>query len=139
MVTPQDYKQTNMETKDYNILSTASRMLTQTKLDEFDEQSETVAGQSLTVQEVLQRFSNGTLPNIVQPVYHEDEVDFDDYDITLNPAFDMVDAENYLLQQQYIKQEREEKNKNKSLQNKNVNPETKSETNEKTQNNEEEQ
>ena len=45
---------------------------------------------------MLLRFNNGTLPNIVQPVYYDDNEDFDNIDPTLNPAFDIVDAENIL-------------------------------------------
>lgn len=60
------------------------------------EESVTVPGQAFTVKEVLLRFNNGTLPNIVQPVYHDDIEDFDNIDPTLDPAFDLVDAENIL-------------------------------------------
>ena len=59
-------------------------------------ESETVPGQAYTVTEVVLRFNNGTLPNIVQPVYYDDNEDFDNIDPTLNPAFDIVDAENIL-------------------------------------------
>lgn len=102
-----------IQQKDYNILSTATRMMTQSKLDTFDKDSETVPNQSLTVDEVLKRFSNGTLPNIVQPVYHMDVDDFDAYDITENPAFDLTDAENYKNQLTH-KQQQHIKNKNES-------------------------
>lgn len=61
-----------------------------------NQNSETVPGQAYTVTEVLLRFNNGTLPNIVQPVYYDDNEDFDNIDPTLNPAFDLVDAENIL-------------------------------------------
>lgn len=59
-------------------------------------ESETIPNQAFTVKEVLLRFNQGTLPNIVQPVYYDDTDDFDNIDPTLNPAFDMVDADNIL-------------------------------------------
>lgn len=71
-------------------------------------ESETVPNQAFTVKEVLLRFNNGTLPNIVQPVFYDDTEDFDNIDPTLNPAFDMVDAENILKQINNNKKEREE-------------------------------
>lgn len=70
-------------------------------------ESETIPGQAYTVKEVLLRFNNGTLPNIVQPVYHDDTDDFDDIDPTLDPAFDIVDAENILKQINNNKKERD--------------------------------
>lgn len=73
-------------------------------------ESETVPNQAFTVTEILQRFSNGTLPNIVQPVYYDDTDDFDNIDPTQNPAFDIVDAENILKEINNNKIERE-KNK----------------------------
>ena len=71
-------------------------------------ESETVPNQAFTVTEVLLRFNNGTLPNIVQPVFYDDTDDFDNIDPTLNPAFDMVDAENILKEINNNKKEREE-------------------------------
>lgn len=107
---------TLQQNKDYNILSTASRMLTPSIPDKIiNTVSETIPNQSLTVTEVLQRFTNGTLPNIVQPVFHTDEDDFDNYDITDNPAFDLVDADNYInyiiTKQEQIKNESNKKTK----------------------------
>lgn len=72
-------------------------------------ETETVPNQAFTVKEVLLRFNNGTLPNIVQPVYYDDTDDYDNIDPTQNPAFDMVDAENILKQINNNKKEREEK------------------------------
>ena len=77
-------------------------------------QSETVPNQAFTVTEVLLRFSQGTLPNIVQPVYYDDTDDFDNIDPTLDPAFDMVDADNILNQIENNKKEREEKKLNQN-------------------------
>ncbi|MEM0173655.1 MAG: hypothetical protein QXI16_04015 [Sulfolobaceae archaeon] len=57
--------------------------------------SETIPGQALSVKEVLIKFTQGTLNNIVQPVYYDDIEDYDSDDITLNPAFDLTDVENY--------------------------------------------
>ena len=72
-------------------------------------ESETVPNQAFTVTEVLLRFNNGTLPNIVQPVFYDDTDDFDNIDPTLNPAFDMVDAENILKEINNNKKERDKK------------------------------
>ena len=74
-------------------------------------ESETVPNQAFTVREVLLRFNNGTLPNIVQPVYYDDTEDYDNIDPTQNPAFDLVDAENILNE---IKNNQQEREKNKS-------------------------
>lgn len=71
-------------------------------------ESETVPNQAFTVKEVLLRYNNGTLPNIVQPVFYDDTDDFDNIDPTQNPAFDLVDAENILKQINNNKKEREE-------------------------------
>lgn len=73
-------------------------------------ESETIPNQAFTVKEVLLRFNQGTLPNIVQPVYYDDTDDFDNIDPTLNPAFDMVDADNILNE---INNNRKERGKNK--------------------------
>ena len=83
-------------------------------------ESKTVPNQAFTVREVLLRFNNGTLPNIVQPVYYDDTDDFDNIDPTQNPAFDLVDAENILNEINNNKKEREEKKLNQNS------PETKS-------------
>ena len=70
-------------------------------------ESVTVPNQAFTVKEVLLRFNNGTLPNIVQPVYYDDTDDYDNIDPTQNPAFDLVDAENILNEIKNNQQERE--------------------------------
>lgn len=72
------------------------------------QESETVPNQAFTVKEVLLRFNNGTLPNIVQPVYYDDTDDYDNINPTENPAFDLVDAENILKSINNNKKEREE-------------------------------
>lgn len=58
--------------------------------------SETIQGQSLTVNEILIKFSQGTLPNIVLDYYfdtdQDEEIDFDSIDPTLDPSFDLADA-----------------------------------------------
>lgn len=76
------------------------------------EDSQTIPGQTYTVSEVLFRFSNGTLPNIVKTPHYEDNPDFDNVDITQNPAFDMVDAENFV---QKIKHQQSERKLKKDL------------------------
>lgn len=72
----------------------------------IDEISETIPGQALSVQEVLYKFTNGTLGNIGQPTYYdiEDEIEIDDaiynsYNPLLSPDFDLSDAEAYLRNQ----------------------------------------
>lgn len=80
-------------------------------------ESETIPNQAYTVKEVLLRFNNGTLPNIVQPVYYDDTEDFDNIDPTLDPAFDIVDAEIILKQ---INNNKKERDKKESLQQKEV-------------------
>lgn len=58
--------------------------------------SETIEGQSLSINEILIKFTQGTLPNIGLDNYydtdHNEEIDFDSYDPTLDPAFDLADA-----------------------------------------------
>lgn len=96
-----------------------------------NQNSETIPGQAYTVTEVLIRFNNGTLPNIVQPVYYDASEDFDNIDPTLNPAFDIVDAENILNDIKNNQKEREKINPKNS-------PEIKSKIeDEKEQNNDE--
>lgn len=64
-----------------------------------EQESETIQGQSLTVTEVLTRFSRGTLPNIQFPTYYDEFEDFDADDPTLRPDFDLSDTDNI---QEYI-------------------------------------
>ncbi|MEM3318411.1 MAG: hypothetical protein QXT80_02565, partial [Thermoplasmatales archaeon] len=56
--------------------------------------SETIEGQSLTINEILIKFTQGTLPNIGLDNYYDtdqnEEIDFDSYDPTLDPAFDLA-------------------------------------------------
>lgn len=69
----------------------------------IDETSETIPGQAYTVNEVLIKFSQGTLGNIGMPNYYDfdeqivvnDDI-FDSFDPTLNPDFDLSDAEAYM-------------------------------------------
>lgn len=58
--------------------------------------SETIEGQSLSVNEVLIRFSRGTLPNIQFPTEYdgiESDLTFDMDDPTLRPDFDLSDTD----------------------------------------------
>ena len=64
-----------------------------------NQKSETIQGQSLTVTEVLIRYSRGTLPNIQFPTYYDEVEDFDADDPTLRPDFDLSDTDNI---QEYI-------------------------------------
>lgn len=95
------------------------------------EESETVPNQAYTVSEVLLRFSQGTLPNIDQPLYHDDTDDFDNIDPTLDPAFDLVDAENILNDINNNQKEREKNNQQNS-------PETKTKIENKNEQNNDE-
>lgn len=58
--------------------------------------SETIPEQSLSVNEVIQRFQNGTLDDIAKQPIFDNYDDFDAYDITLLPDFDIVDAHQML-------------------------------------------
>lgn len=72
--------------------------LNDTCMTHNDEPSMTVPDESLTVQQLYQRYSSGIAPAIAHSPYFElDEYsnDFGDPDDpTLDPAFDLVDAEN---------------------------------------------
>lgn len=73
----------------------------------IDEKSETIPGQAYSVNEVLLKFSQGTLGDIGIPTYYdiEDEIDvtddiFNSFDPTLSPDFDLTDADEYLRLQE---------------------------------------
>lgn len=71
--------------------------------------SETIEGQSLTINEILIKFTQGTLPNIGLDNYYDtdqyEEIDFDSYDPTLDPAFDLADATQLQYEAMQRKQE----------------------------------
>lgn len=73
--------------------------------------SDTIEGQSLTVNEILIKFTQGTIPNIAFDNYYDsdqnEDIDFDSYDITLNPAFDLADATQMQLEAEQFKKEAE--------------------------------
>lgn len=72
-------------------------------------ESETIQGQSLTVTEVLIRFSRGTLPNIQFPTYFDGEdPDFDADDPTLRPDFDLSDTDNIQEYIDYLQSKKDE-------------------------------
>lgn len=53
----------------------------------------TVPDEALSVKQLLDRFTSGVeLPPIQKPAYYEDSQDFDSYDVTKDPAFDLADA-----------------------------------------------
>lgn len=102
-------KETETITKEYpKVINNLEYNYKENKGEVNTLQSETIPNQAFTVTEVLLRFSQGTLPNIVQPVYYDDTEDFDNIDPTLNPAFDFVDADNILREIDNNKKEREE-------------------------------
>ena len=75
----------------------------------IEQESETIQGQSLTVTEVLTRFSRGTLPNIQFPTYYDGEdPDFDADDPTLRPDFDLSDTDNIQEYIDYLTAKKEE-------------------------------
>ena len=63
-----------------------------------EKESETIQGQSLTVTEVLIRYS-WYVPDIQFPTYYDEIEDFDADDPTLRPDFDLSDTDNI---QEYI-------------------------------------
>lgn len=70
--------------------------------------SETIEGQSLTVNEILIKFTQGTLPNLVFDNYYDsdqnEDIDFDSYDPTLDPAFDLADATQLQFESEQLKE-----------------------------------
>lgn len=79
----------------------------------IDEISETIPGQAYSINEVLIKFTNGTLGDIGLDTHYdfEEEIEIDDdvynsYNPLLNPDFDLTDAEAYLRHQK-AKQELE--------------------------------
>jgi len=74
--------------------------------------SMTLPDQSLTIQEILTRFSRG-LPIGVgkEPIWNEDDPDFDDDDMTRTPGFDIVDAENFINEIELKKPRKKAENK----------------------------
>lgn len=58
----------------------------------FDDESCTVPGQSYSIQEILRKFTNGTMPMVGKSVYYDGDPDFEDFDPTLSPDYDLVDA-----------------------------------------------
>lgn len=58
-----------------------------------DQPSETIPDQSLTIKQILQRFTAGTLPPIQKETYYEENPDIDDPDPMYRPDFDFVDWE----------------------------------------------
>lgn len=70
----------------------------------------TVPDQSLTIPEIIERFTRGlTLDDLVRP-YEEEEQDFGDVDVTKDPAFDLNDYKRLnaeIKQRQQIKQQQQ--------------------------------
>lgn len=67
------------------------------------QESETIPGQSLTVSQIITKFQNGTLGNIAKPFHYDtpegtpySDEEFDAYDPTMSPDFDLVDAARHL-------------------------------------------
>ena len=61
--------------------------------------SVTVPDDALSVKQLLDRFTSGVeLPPIQKSAYYEDNQDFDSYDVTKDPAFDLADATSALYE-----------------------------------------
>ena len=60
-----------------------------------DQPSETIPGESFTTVELLQRWTQGNLPEVRRQIYHDNPESFDDIDVTKDPAFDLADAFEY--------------------------------------------
>lgn len=61
-----------------------------------DMASETILGQSLSVRELLINYTRGILPPVGKQPYYSGATDFDDFDPTLSPDFDLSDATNMI-------------------------------------------
>lgn len=57
-----------------------------------DQPSETIHGQALTVRELLLNYTRGVLPPISKTPQYSGTDDFDDFDPTQSPDFDLADA-----------------------------------------------
>lgn len=73
--------------------------------------SKTIPNESYTVAEILERFSRGQGIDGQRIIHYGDDEDFDDYDPTLDPDFDIVDA--YTRMQQFHANMRERERINK--------------------------
>lgn len=68
----------------------------------------TIPNQSLSVREILNRYIKGLpIDNIQRKGYYTGSDDFEDYDETLDPNFDLSDVTEGMLQIERNKQERE--------------------------------
>lgn len=47
---------------------------------------------AFSVQELLQRFTHGSMPAVVKEGHYQEDADFDNYDRTRNGAYDLADA-----------------------------------------------
>lgn len=63
-----------------------------------DGSSATVPDQSFTIRQLFDRYSMGMLPNIGRDPIYDDEENFDNYDRTNDPDFDLADATERLQQ-----------------------------------------
>lgn len=64
-----------------------------------DKPSQTVPDQSYTIAEILAKFTNHIPPNISKNFYYESDrgdIDFDSFDPTHSPSFDLADFTNSL-------------------------------------------
>lgn len=53
--------------------------------------SETVPDGALSVREILRRFTTNTLLPIAKTPYYDEEANYDSFDVTANPAYDLAD------------------------------------------------
>lgn len=52
----------------------------------------TMPDQAFTIKEILEKFTNGVPPELTKLPQYQENPDFDSYDETLDPAFDLSDA-----------------------------------------------
>lgn len=57
--------------------------------EQIGDEINTIPNQSLSVPDILEKFRNGTLGNIAKQVYYDEDL----YDPTLEPDYDIIDAE----------------------------------------------
>lgn len=66
--------------------------LTEQGMEFNDEASMTVPGQSYNMRELLAKHASGIMPGIAHPVDYNDIDDFEGYDPTLAPDYDLADV-----------------------------------------------
>ncbi len=73
--------------------------------------SKTIPNEAYTVSEILERFMSGQGVDGQRVIHYGEDEDFEDYDPTLDPDFDVVDAWTRIQQFHLNMQERERMNR----------------------------